>query len=500
MNAQLSDSKRVEHNAPSLRLLLGALMLVMLLSALDQTIVSTALPTIVSELGGIDKLSWIVTAYTLSSTIVVPLYGKFGDLLGRKKVLIFSIIVFLGGSALCGLAQNMTQLIFTRAFQGLGGGGLIVISMAAVADVISPAERGRYQGLFGAVFGFATVLGPLLGGLIVQHISWRWIFYINIPIGLIALLVITNAFNSETRKEKHRIDYQGALFLSLALLGITLFTSEGGTSRAWTDPVLWLFMTGGLVSIFAFILTERKAAEPIIPLTLFKSRSFVVSSFVGFIIGMALFGSVTFLPLYLQVVKYSSPMQAGLQLIPLMMGMLSASIISGRIISRTGRYKIFPVIGTLCASLGLFMLSAMPSSSPIWLLYVYSGLLGLGIGMVMQILILIVQNAVDARSIGVATSAVTMFRSVGGSIGVALFGTVFSMVLRSGLSGISSDPRILSGSMSPAEIHQLPVDVSEHYLTVFGHAVHTSFFMAASLMTVAFAASFLMKEEKLKGR
>lgn len=304
--------------APSIKLLFSALLLVMLLSALDQTIVSTALPTIVGELGGLDKLSWVVTAYILSSTIVVPLYGKFGDLFGRKIVLQIAIVLFLVGSALCGLAQNMTQLVLMRALQGLGGGGLMVISMAAVADVIPPADRGRYQGLFGGVFGLATVIGPLIGGFIVQHASWRWIFYINLPLGLFALLVIGAVFHGSARRSKHEIDYLGAIYLSMALLCIILFTTEGGTIRQWSDPQLWCILAFGLTGIAGFIYEERLAWEPIIPLSLFRNRSFLLCSLIGFIIGMSLFGSVTFLPLYLQVVKDATPTQAGLQLIPLM--------------------------------------------------------------------------------------------------------------------------------------------------------------------------------------
>ncbi len=333
--------------APSIRLLFSALMLVMLLSALDQTIVSTALPTIVGELGGLDKLSWVVTAYILSSTIVVPLYGKFGDLFGRKIVLQVAIVLFLVGSALCGVAQNMTQLVLMRGLQGLGGGGLMVISMAAVADVIPPANRGRYQGLFGGVFGLATVIGPLIGGFLVQHASWRWIFYINLPLGLFALLVIGAVFHSSNKRSQHQVDWLGAIYLSMALLCIILFTSEGGSVRAWNDPQLWCILAFGVVGVIGFIYEERIAAEPIIPLSLFRNRSFLLCSLIGFVIGMSLFGSVTFLPLYLQVVKAATPTEAGMQLIPLMGGLLLTSIVSGRIISRTGRYRMFPILGTL---------------------------------------------------------------------------------------------------------------------------------------------------------
>lgn len=426
----------------SIRLLFSALLLVMLLSALDQTIVSTALPTIVGELGGLDKLSWVVTAYILSSTIAVPLYGKFGDLFGRKIVLQVAIGLFLVGSALCGLAQNMTQLVLMRGLQGLGGGGLMVISMAAVADVIPPANRGRYQGLFGGVFGLATVIGPLIGGFLVQHASWRWIFYINLPLGLFALLVIGAVFHSSNKRSQHQIDWLGAIYLSMALLCIILFTSEGGTVRPWSDPQLWCILAFGLIGIAGFIYEERLAFEPIIPLGLFRNRSFLLCSLIGFVIGMSLFGSVTFLPLYLQVVKEATPTEAGLQLIPLMGGLLLTSIISGRIISRTGKYRLFPILGTLLG--------------------------------------------------------VTLFRSIGGSIGVALFGAVFTHVLQSNLQQLLPEGEVLPPGMNPVAVQHLPADIRLDYLDAFGAAIHAAFLMAAGIMAVAFVLSWLLKEAPLK--
>ncbi|MBZ7660740.1 MDR family MFS transporter [Klebsiella grimontii] len=479
---------------PSIRLLFSALLLVMLLSALDQTIVSTALPTIVGELG----VSWVVTAYILSSTIAVPLYGKFGDLFGRKIVLQVAIVLFLAGSALCGLAQNMTQLVLMRALQGLGGGGLMVISMAAVADVIPPAHRGRYQGLFGGVFGLATVIGPLIGGFLVQHASWRWIFYINLPLGLFALLVIGAVFHSSNKRSQHQIDWLGAIYLSMALLCIILFTSEGGSVRAWSDPQLWCILAFGLVGIIGFIHEERLASEPIIPLSLFRNRSFLLCSLIGFVIGMALFGSVTFLPLYLQVVKEATPTEAGLQLIPLMGGLLLTSIISGRIISRTGKYRVFPIIGTLLGVVGMVLLTRITIHSAMWQLYLFTGVLGAGLGLVMQVLVLAVQNAMPAQMYGVATSGVTLFRSIGGSIGVALFGAVFTHVLQSNLQRLLPEGAQLPRALNPAAVQNLPAEIRLDYLDAFGSAIHAAFLMAACIMAVAFALSWLLKEAPLK--
>lgn len=491
-------SKQTREEAPPLKLLFSALLLVMLLAALDQTIVSTALPTIVGELGGLDQLSWVVIAYTLASTIVVPLYGKFGDLFGRKKVLQISIVLFLLGSALCGLAQNMDQLVLTRALQGLGGGGLMVVSMAAIADVVPPAERGRYQGLFGGVFGLATVIGPLTGGFIVQHASWRWIFYINIPLGLFALLVIGAVLKPGGRRTQHDIDYLGAFYLCMALVGITLFTSEGGSVKAWSDPLLWCILAFGVVGLIGFIHEERLAAEPIIPLTLFRDRSFLLSSLIGFIIGMSLFGSVTFLPLYLQVVKAATPTEAGMQLLPLMGGLLTTSIVSGRIISRTGRYRLFPIAGTLLASVGMAMLTTITTDSPTWHLYLFTCVMGMGLGMVMQVLVLAVQNTVAPGLLGVATSAVTLFRSVGGSIGVALFGAVFTQVLKSGLERLIPAGSELPRSMNPAAIQNLPADLHHDYLLAFGDAIHAAFLMATGVMIVAFILAWFLPESPLR--
>ncbi|MCS4265627.1 MDR family MFS transporter [Serratia sp. BIGb0163] len=492
------ESGRASEQAPSIRLLFSALLLVMLLAALDQTIVSTALPTIVGEFGGLENLSWVVTAYLLASTIVVPLYGKFGDLFGRKIVLQIAIVVFLLGSVLCGLAQNMTELILMRALQGLGGGGLLVVTMAVVGDVIPPADRGRYQGLFGGVFGLATVVGPLIGGLLVQHFSWRWIFYINLPLGIFALLVIGAVFQSKVNRVKHEIDFLGASYLAAALTCIILFTSQGGTVMAWSDGQLWCILAFGLVSIGGFIYEERLASEPIIPLDLFRNRTFVLCALIGFIVGMSLFGSVTFLPLYLQVVKDSTPTQAGMQLLPLMGGIMLSSIISGRLISKRGKYRIFPIIGTLCALAGMVLLGTLKNSTPVHLLYLYISLLGLGLGMVMQVMILAAQNSVEPKHMGVATSSATLFRSIGGSIGVAVFGAIFTNVLHSRLATLLPEGAELPRSLGADAVHHLPVQLQNDYLQAFGGAIHSVYQIAAGVMALAFALTWLLKDVPLR--
>ncbi len=480
-------------------LIFAALMLVLFLASLDQTIVGTALPTIVGDLGGLAHLSWVVTAYLLTSTVSTPIYGKLGDLFGRKRMLQAAIVIFLIGSALCGVAQDMVQLIVFRGIQGLGAGGLFVLTISAIADVVPARERGKYQGLFGGMFGLSTIIGPLLGGFFVEHLSWRWIFYINIPTGLVAFAIIGVAFHAHTATRKPIIDYAGAVTLATALTATVLFTSLGGTTYPWDSALVLGLIALAVVSTLAFLFVETRAAEPILPLALFQNRNFAVTSGAGFIVGLSMFGAITFLPLYLQVVQGQAPTQSGLMLIPMMLGLLTMSIIAGRVISKTGRYRFFPIFGTAMMTLGLYLLSWLDVDTPAWVAAADMVVMGIGLGCVMQVLVLVVQNSVDFKYLGVSTAASTLFRAIGGSIGLAIFGNIFATGLTAQIAsrlppGTSLPPE----QVNPRMIDALPPAARAVFMPAFTGALHPVFLLAAMAGVVAFALAWLVKELPLR--
>jgi len=485
-------------------IIIGALLLGMFLAALDQTIVSTALPTIVGDLHGASHLTWVVTAYLLASTVSTPLWGKLGDQYGRKTFFQSAIVIFLVGSALSGLSRSMLELIAFRAVQGLGGGGLMIGAQAIVGDIVSPRERGRYMGLFGAVFGVATVLGPLLGGFVVEYLTWPWVFYINIPIGVVALFVTAAQLPGGLQRVHHVIDYLGTILLTLATTALVLFTSLGGTTYAWgSAPIIAMALTGVVLTLL-FLVVERRAAEPVIPLGLFTNRVFSAASSVGFVMGFAMFGALTFLPIFFQDARGLSPPASGLRLLPLMGGLLLASTGAGQLVSRWGRYKVFPVVGTFLMIVGLLLMSRIGITTGAWVIAGYLFVFGVGLGLVMQVLVVAVQNAVPYEQLGTATSGATFFRMIGGSFGTAVFGAIFANLLATNVVHalhLRSVPHGLTSALSgadPKSLSRLPPAVHAGVVAGMVHTIQTVFLIAVPIAAVAFALSWLLPDVELR--
>jgi EmrB/QacA subfamily drug resistance transporter len=484
-------------------MILSALMMGMALAALDQTIVATALPTIAGDLHGLNHLSWVVTAYLLTTCISTPLWGKLGDLYGRKMFFQLAIVIFLAGSMLSGLSESMAELIAFRAVQGIGAGGLMVGSQAIMGDVVSARQRGKYMGYFGVVFGVTNVAGPLLGGLFTEHLSWRWIFYINLPLGIAALFVVATVLHIPVKRVPHKIDWAGTAFLSIGVTCIILLTTWAGSEYAWGSGVIIALGLISLAMLGIFCWIETRVAEPIIPLWLFKNRTFTATSAVGFIIGFSMFGAIIYLPLYLQVVHGVSPTLSGLQLLPMIGGMLFTFIMSGRIVTRTGRYKVFPIVGMAVLSVGLLSLTQLGPHTSYGEVAVFMFVTGLGIGLCMQVLVVAVQNAVPYSALGVATATATFFRTIGGAFGVAVLGAVFANQLISQLRihATSAGLHLVSGSSvtaNPAQIDHLPPAPRAVVISAFSHSVDTALLVAVPFVVLGFVLAWLIKEIPLR--
>ncbi|MFB6483618.1 MDR family MFS transporter [Streptomyces virginiae] len=486
----------------SVRVVLMALMIAMLLAMLDNMIIGTAMPTIVGELGGLEHLSWVVTAYTLATAASTPIWGKIGDMYGRKGSFLTSIVIFLIGSALSGMAQDMFQLIGFRAVQGLGAGGLMVGVMAIIGDLIPPRERGKYQGMMAGVMALAMIGGPLVGGTITDHWGWRWSFYINLPLGVVALAMVTAVLHLPKKRSQGKIDYLGAALLTVAITSTVLVTTWGGNEYAWGSVEILGLIAIGVLSTAAFLYAETKAAEPVMPLHIFRSRNFTLMSVIGFLVGFAMFGGVLYLPLFQQSVQGASATNSGLLLLPMLLSMMVVSLIAGRVTTSSGKYKMFPIAGGALMVVGMFLLATMDTGTTRLVSGLYMAVLGAGLGFLMQITMLVAQNSVEMKDMGVASSSATLFRTLGGSFGVALMGSLFTARVTDTMSerlGPEAADAAGSAQLDAASLAKLPEAVRDAYQHAVAAGTHSAFLLGAAIAVLGFAAAWFVKEVPLRG-
>ena len=507
-DSKASHSQPREHSHKEIMVIMSGLMTGILLAALDQTVVSTALKSIVEEFNGLSHYTWVVTAYLLTSTAVTPLYGKVSDIYGRRPVYIFSIVTFLLGSFLAGAATSMTQLIAFRALQGVGAGGLFALSFIIIGDIVSPRDRGKYQGLFGAVWGVSSVAGPLLGGFFADRgeilgvTGWRWIFYINLPFGIIALLVTMAVLHVPRPNLKHRIDYLGALFMVISVTALLLGISVTGPTDGWLHPYTLAYFTGAIVFALLFLWWESKVDEPILPLRLFRNHTFSLTSAIAFVIGAGMFGAIVLLPLYMQVNLQYTPSEAGIRLLPMTLGIVSMAITSGRLISKTGKYKRFPVAGLIVLMVAVVLFTTIHRDMPYWQLAIYSMIMGMGVGLAMQTIVIALQNDVEYRDMGVATSSNTFFRSLGASFGTAIFGTVLTDRFITEISGSlpagTTQDSVAAVTENTQLIATLPVEVQSVIFDSFDRAFSFVFWIALPIIVIGFLLTIRLREKPLR--
>ncbi|MGW1178636.1 MDR family MFS transporter [Kitasatospora sp. NPDC002543] len=503
------EDKTPEEEQPrsprEIRLVMIGLVVTMLLAMLDNLIVGTAMPTIVGDLGGAEHLSWVVTSYTLATAASTPIWGKLGDMYGRKGTFLTSIVIFLVGSALSGLSQNMNELIGFRAVQGLGAGGLMVGVMSIMGALVPPRDRGKYQGMFAAVMALATIGGPLVGGFITDHLSWHWTFYINLPLGVVALAVVVVTLKLPKVRSTAKIDYLGAVLLTVGITSLVLITTWGGQQYAWGSKEILGLAALAAASLIAFCYVEQRVEEPMLPLSLFRNLNFTLVSIIGFVVGFVMFGSTVFLPLYQQIVQGASATNSGLLLMPMMFGMLVISLVVGQAVTKTGKYRIYPIIGTLVMTGGMILLSTMGTGTSSFTSACWMVVLGAGMGFLMQITMLVAQNSVELKDMGVASSTATLFRTIGGSFGVALFGALFNnrvtdtMKERLGEQATAGGGVQDPGQMSPAALRKLPEAVQDAYHHAVSNGMHTVFLWGAGVAVIAIAAAVFLREVPLRG-